>query len=74
MCSAAIFLCFLPTARATGTVTEVDGDRVYAFGHPFFGLGPTQFPMTKAYIHTILPSLMSSSKMASGGEVIGNDF
>ena len=22
MCSAAIFLCFLPTARATGTVTE----------------------------------------------------
>ena len=35
------------------------------------GLGPTQFPMTKAYVHTILPSLMSSSKMASGGEVIG---
>ncbi len=29
---------------ATGTVTEVDGNRVYAFGHPFYGLGPTQFP------------------------------
>ena len=45
---------------ATGTVTEVDGDRVYAFGHPFYNLGPTQFPMTRAYVHALLPSLMSS--------------
>jgi hypothetical protein len=56
---------------ATGTVTEVDGKRVYAFGHPFYGLGPTQFPMTRAYVHTILPSLFSSSKLASTGEIIG---
>jgi hypothetical protein len=56
---------------ATGTVTEVDGDRVYAFGHPFYGLGPTQFPMTRAYVHAILPSLQSSQKIASTGEVIG---
>src|SRR5688572_21187541 len=56
---------------ATGTVTEVDGERVYAFGHPFYGLGPTQFPMTRAYVHTILPSLQSSMKIASTGEVIG---
>jgi hypothetical protein len=56
---------------ATGTVTEVDGDRVYAFGHPFYGLGPTQFPMTRAYVHGILPSLQSSMKIASTGEVIG---
>jgi hypothetical protein len=56
---------------ATGTVTEVDGDRVYAFGHPFYGLGPTQFPMTRAYVHAVLPSLLSSMKIASPGEVIG---
>ncbi len=56
---------------ATGTVTEVDGNRVYAFGHPFYGLGPTQFPITRAYVHTILPSLFSSSKLASTGEIIG---
>ncbi len=56
---------------ATGTVTEVDGNRVYAFGHPFYGLGPTQFPMTRAYVHTILPSMISSMKIASTGEVIG---
>lgn len=56
---------------ATGTVTEVDGDRVYAFGHPFYGLGPTQFPMTRAYVHALLPSLMNSMKIASTGDVIG---
>ncbi len=56
---------------ATGTVTHVDGDRVYAFGHPMYGLGPTEFPMTRAYVYTILPSLNSSSKLSSTGETIG---
>ena len=56
---------------ATGTITHIDGDRVYAFGHPFFGLGPSQFPMTRAYVYTMLPSLMSSFKISSMGEVIG---
>ena len=56
---------------ATGTVTEVDGNRVYAFGHPFYSLGPTQFPMTRAHVLTVLPSLISSMKIASTGEVIG---
>jgi hypothetical protein len=55
----------------TGTVTHVDGDRVYAFGHPFYNLGPTEFPMTRAYVHTVLPSLMSSSKLSTIGQVIG---
>ena len=56
---------------ATGTVTHVDGDRVYAFGHPLYNLGPTEFPMTKAEVQVVLPSLMSSSKLASFGEVVG---
>ena len=56
---------------ATGTVTEIDGDRVYGFGHPFYGLGPTQFPLTRAYVHVVLPSLQSSQKVASTGDVIG---
>ena len=29
---------------ATGTVTHVDGDRVYAFGHPLYNLGPDAVP------------------------------
>jgi len=56
---------------ATGTVTDIVGDRVYAFGHPFYGLGPTRFPMTRAHVLTVLPSLASSMKIASTGDVIG---
>jgi hypothetical protein len=56
---------------ATGTVTYVDGERVYAFGHPFLNLGPTEFAMTRAHVYTILPSLDISMKIASMGDVIG---
>jgi hypothetical protein len=55
----------------TGTVTHIDGDRVYAFGHPMYNLGPTQFPMTRAYVYTVLPSLFSSTKLSTTGETIG---
>jgi hypothetical protein len=56
---------------ATGTVTYVDGDRVYAFGHPFLGLGPTKMPMTRARVYAVLPSLQSSMKIADLGPAIG---
>jgi hypothetical protein len=56
---------------ATGTVTEVDGDKVYAFGHPLYNLGPIQFPMTRAFVYTLLPSLATSMKIAMTGETIG---
>ena len=56
---------------ATGTVTHVDGDKVYAFGHPLYNLGPTAFPMTRADVIAVLPSLVTSSKLASLGPVVG---
>ena len=59
------------TFGATGTVTHVDGNKVYAFGHPFFNLGPTEFPMTRATVQTLLPSLNVSQKLASIGAVVG---
>ncbi len=55
----------------TGTVTHIDGDRVYAFGHPMYNLGPIEFPMTRAYVYTVLPSLFSSMKLSTTGEIIG---
>ena len=55
----------------TGTVTHLDGEHVYAFGHPMYNLGPTEFPMTRAYVYTVLPSLFSSMKLSSTGEIIG---
>ena len=54
-----------------GTVTHIDGNQVFAFGHPINNLGPTAFPMTRAYVYTVLPSLFSSSKLSTTGEVIG---
>lgn len=56
---------------ATGTVTAVEGSRVYAFGHPFYGLGPTRFPMTRASVITVVPSLQNSTKLANTGAIIG---
>lgn len=56
---------------ATGTVTYVDGPRVLAFGHPFFSLGPTRMPLTRAEVVTVVPSLLNSIKLASIGAVIG---
>ena len=56
---------------ATGTVTHVDGERIYAFGHPLFNIGPTNLPLTRATVLTILPSYLSSSKLASLGDIVG---
>jgi hypothetical protein len=56
---------------ATGTVTDVDGTRVLAFGHPLYNVGPASFAMTRAYVHAVLPSLNSSMKLASIGDIVG---
>src|SRR5262249_14890256 len=56
---------------ATGTVTYVDGPKVYGFGHPFLNLGSTTLSFTKAHVLGVLPSLDSSLKIASLGPVIG---
>jgi hypothetical protein len=50
---------------AVGTVTYVKGNTVLAFGHPFFGIGTVNLPMSTAYVHGIINSSESSFKMAS---------
>jgi hypothetical protein len=59
------------TVAATGTVTHVDGDHVYAFGHPFLDMGEISFPMAKSEIVTVMPSLSSSFKFSNTGTVVG---
>jgi len=54
-----------------GTVTHVEGDRVYGFGHPMFSLGACQFPMMSGYIHTVYPRASVSMKMGSPLKVVG---
>lgn len=54
-----------------GTVTHVEGDRVYGFGHPMFSLGACEFPMMTGYIHTVYPRASVSMKMGSPLKVVG---
>jgi len=55
-----------------GTVTEVRGNEVWAFGHPFLGGGGFRLPMARANVVTVLPSQASSFKFFTVGETIGS--
>ncbi|HEU4401878.1 MAG TPA: hypothetical protein VFT43_07210, partial [Candidatus Polarisedimenticolia bacterium] len=54
-----------------GTLTHVDGNRVFAFGHPLLGTGPMQMPMTQAEILLTFPSSDSSFKIANATRPVG---
>jgi hypothetical protein len=57
---------------ANGTVTYVDGNKVYAFGHPNLTAGPTDVPMSAGYVISLLPNLQNSFKMAVPLDVVGS--
>jgi hypothetical protein len=54
-----------------GTVTHVEGGRVYGFGHPMFSLGACEFPLMTGYIHTVYPRASVSMKMGSPLKTVG---
>jgi hypothetical protein len=56
---------------ASGTVTFRDGDRIYAFGHPFLSLGSSEMPMTEASVVTVIPNVNNSFKLAVPGAMVG---
>ena len=41
---------------ADGTVTYIDGERLYAFGHRFLSVGSTDLPFARSEVLTLLPS------------------
>ncbi|HSP06612.1 MAG TPA: SpoIVB peptidase S55 domain-containing protein [Acidobacteriota bacterium] len=57
---------------AIGTVSYRDKNKVLAFGHPFFNLGPINFPMATAEIFAVVPNLYSSFKIGSARTVVGS--
>ncbi len=59
-------------ASATGTVTYRDGNRVYAFGHPWLSVGPVQLPFSKAKVLSLLPNLSNSFKIAVPTDLVGS--
>ena len=54
-----------------GTVTHIEGSRVYGWGHPFMGLGTCEFPLMTGYIHAIYPRQSVSFKMGSPLRTVG---
>lgn len=58
----------------SGTVTYVNGNKVYLFGHPFFNLGTVDFPLHKAEVISVVPSYQSSFKITATRNPIGTVY
>ena len=56
---------------AAGTVTLRDGDKVYAFGHPFLSLGVADLPMSESHVVAVIPSVANSFKLAVPDSMVG---
>lgn len=54
-----------------GTVTHVEGKRVYGWGHPFMSLGSCEFPLMSGYIITVYPRQTVSFKMGAPLKSLG---
>ena len=56
---------------ADGTVTHIDGNRVYAFGHRFLAVGSTDLPFARSEVITLLANTNTSFKLSSAREWMG---
>ncbi len=56
---------------ADGTVTHIDGRRIYAFGHRFLSLGATEVPFARSEVLALLPNMQTSFKISSPVEWMG---
>jgi hypothetical protein len=53
------------------TVTTVDKNRILACGHPLFGLGAVQMPLSRAHVLMTLASAQTSTKILTTVATIG---
>ncbi|ARN57728.1 SpoIVB peptidase S55 domain-containing protein [Sedimentisphaera salicampi] len=54
-----------------GTLTAVEGDKIFAFGHPFTGEGKVELPFSAGIVHTVVASQQRSMKLASSTMPVG---
>ncbi len=60
------------TIGSTGTLTAVAPDgRFIGFAHPFLGRGAVNYPVARAYIHNVVPSIEAPFKVASPLRIVG---
>jgi hypothetical protein len=57
---------------ADGTVTYIDGNRVYAFGHRFLDVGATSLPFARSEVLTLVPNTNASFKLSAAREWMGS--
>jgi len=56
---------------AQGTVTSIEGNRIFAFGHRFMDLGPTALPFARAEVVSVVANTSTSFKLATSKEWMG---
>jgi len=54
-----------------GTITEIAGDRLYAFGHALFAAGEADFPLMTGVGKVVIPSLMRSFRQGAAAQEVG---
>ena len=53
------------TGGGVGTISYVDGNRIYGFGHPFESLGPVELPIIEAKVLGEISNLSAPFKFAT---------
>ena len=53
------------TGGSIGTISYVDGNRIYGFGHPFLGVGPVELPIIEAMVLGEISNLRAPFKFAT---------
>jgi len=56
---------------ADGTVTYIDGNRLYAFGHRFLDVGATSLPFALSEVLTVVPNTNTSFKLSAARQWMG---
>ena len=60
------------TVGATGTLSAVSKDgKFLAFAHPFMQRGSVAYPLSRAFIHHVVPSVEAPFKIGSFGDIVG---
>ena len=57
--------------EAAGTVTLREGEKIYAFGHPFLRLGAAEMPLVESEVVTVIPNLNNSFKLSAPRRMVG---
>ena len=57
---------------ADGTVTHIEGRKIYAFGHRFLSVGDTEMPFARAEVLALMPNVSTSFKISASREWMGS--